>query len=287
MGVTGHIREPAVSGMFYPDDPLTLKADIGNYLKHAEDLFSGGEISGIVSPHAGYIYSGQVAAYGYRAIGGKQYDTVVVIAPSHRTYFNGVALWDKGGFKTPLGVIPVDEQIAEAMLRQAGIVKLNRETHREEHALEVQLPFLQSVLKNFAIVPLVMGVQSIAVCRELSHVIYESIRNEQKKFLIIASTDLSHYYPYKEAMELDGVIAKRLDSFDIDGMIDDIECGKGEACGAGPMITLMYLTKKMGANRSKVLKYANSGDVSGDKSGVVGYISAVFYRDESDDERDR
>jgi hypothetical protein len=152
------------------------------------------------------------------------------------------------------------------------------ETHREEHSLEVQLPFLQLVLDGFKIIPLIMGIQTSGVCRKLVQSISKVLQASEKKFLIVGSTDLSHYHPYAEAKKLDDVIVGHLNTFNIPGMIEDIETDKTEACGAGPIIVTMMLSEELGADYGKVLKYANSGDVSGDKSGVVGYVSAVFYQ---------
>ena len=272
------VREPAVSGMFYPDNPTKLRKDIESYLKNAVVPDLEENVVGIISPHAGYMYSGQVAAYGFRMIAKKHYDTVILIGPSHRAYFDGVALWDRGSFETPLGRTDIDEDIAREIVNIDGIIKPNMDTHREEHSLEVQLPFLQSVLDNFKIIPLIMGIQTSSACRELVQSMSKVLQASKKKFLVVGSTDLSHYYPYAEAKKLDDIIVGHLGTFNIPGMIEDIETGKTEACGAGPIIATMMLSEKLGADHGTVLKYANSGDVSGDKSGVVGYVSAVFYR---------
>jgi len=271
------IREPAVSGMFYPGNPKTLKRDIERYLSEAVFDPVAGNIVGIISPHAGYMYSGPVAAYGYKAIAGCEYDTVIVIAPSHRKFFEGAAVIEKGGCRTPLGVVEVDEETAGMILKKNSAVKSNIDVHKEEHSLEVQIPFLQIILKSFKIVPLIMGTQDFLTCEALSAGIYEALKNSGKKILIVGSTDLSHYYSYAHAVELDGVVTKRLDDFDMKGLVTDLGEDKCEACGAGPMITTMMLSRKSGAKQGKVLKYANSGDITGDKSTVVGYVSAVFY----------
>ncbi len=276
-----NVREPAVSGMFYPDNPGVLRKDINGYLEAAVAPVLEGDIIGIISPHAGYVYSGQVAAYGYKAVAERQYDTVIIIAPSHKAYFDGVALWDRGGFKTPLGTINVDGEIARAMVNLDGVIQPNRDAHRQEHSLEVQLPFLQVVLDQFSIIPLIMGTQTADMCNELAQSIYEVIHGSKKKFLIVCSTDLSHYYSYEKAIKLDKGIVEQIGGFDISGVMDIIEQGKAEACGAGPLIATMLLSEKLGADHSKVLKYANSGDVSGDKSRVVGYVSAALYRQHS------
>jgi MEMO1 family protein len=272
------VRESAVSGMFYPDNPTKLRKDIEIYLRNAVVPYLEYDIIGMISPHAGYMYSGQVAAHGFRMIAKKQYDTVILIGPSHRAYFEGVALWDKGSFETPLGRIDIDEDIAREITSTGGIVRPNMDTHRGEHSLEVQLPFLQSVLDDFKIVPLIMGMQTSTACRELAQSLSNVLQAGSKKILIVGSTDLSHYYAYTDAKKLDDIIVGHLGAFDIPGIIEDIETGKTEACGAGPIIATMMLSEKLGADHSNVLKYANSGDVSGDKSSVVGYVSAVFCR---------
>lgn len=277
------VRKPAVSGMFYPDNPVQLRKDIETYLGSAIIRDFEENIIGIVSPHAGYMYSGQVAAYGFKMIAKKPYDTVVLIGPSHRTYFDGVALWAKGGFETPLGRIDIDEDIAGKMINTGGIIRANMDAHKQEHSLEVQLPFLQSVLEDFKIIPLVMGIQTTDACRKLAQSLSFVLQNSLKRLLIVCSTDLSHYYPDTKAKKLDGIIVEHLNTFNISGMIESIEVGKTEACGAGPIIVTMILSEILGANSGKVLKYADSGDVSGDKSGVVGYVSAIFCRKQRED----
>lgn len=274
-----YVREPAVSGTFYPGNPKVLRRTIEEYLAKADVSGVTGEILGIVAPHAGYMYSGQVAAHGYKAIMSRHYDTVVVIAPSHRAYFESTAVLDTGAYRTPLGTIAVDEEITEELIALHDVVQPNAEVHRGEHSLEVQLPFLQVVLTDFKIVPLIMGAQSIDVCERLAAGLSTVMSQSRKKFLVVGSTDLSHYYPYKEALELDGVVKKHLEAYDVEGFIRDLGKGKCEACGAGPMISTMVVCRRLGAGSSKVLKYANSGDVSGDKSGVVGYLACIFYRE--------
>jgi AmmeMemoRadiSam system protein B len=273
-----YIREPAVSGAFYPDDPRVLARNIEVYLRNADFDAIHGEIVGLISPHAGYVYSGQVAAYGYKAIMGSSYDTVVVIAPSHRSLFEGVAVLEKGGYRTPLGIVSIDEGFAHEIVHGSGIVLPNADAHRGEHSLEVQVPFLQVVLKDFAIIPLIMGSQEPALCEALADTLYRAVMKTKKKVLVVGSTDLSHYYPYSEAVELDRVLKKHLEAYDIPGLLASLRKGTCEACGAGPIISTMLVSQKLGATEGRVLKYANSGDVSGDRSGVVGYVSCVLLR---------
>jgi MEMO1 family protein len=271
------IREPAVSGTFYPGNPKVLRKDVETYLRGAGEVKAGGDVTGIIAPHAGYMYSGQVAAYGFKAISGAKYDTVVVIAPSHRARFEGVAILDRGSYRTPLGLVDVDEEAAADLMKQNNTVGTLMEAHRYEHALEVQLPFLQVVLEGFKIVPLIMGSQSAEMCERLASSISGAAKGRTKRFLVVGSTDLSHYHPQKQAVELDNVVVRHLEAFDAKGMVRDLEKERLEACGAGPMITAMMVSKSLGAKKSRVLKYATSGDVSGDTSSVVGYVSCIFY----------
>ncbi len=271
------VRLPSVSGMFYPEDPVLLRKDIEAYLKGAEVEPISGRVHAIVSPHAGYVYSGQVAAFAYKAVSGLEVDSVIVIAPSHRAYFEGIALWETGSFRTPLGDIRIDEKGAGELLETRDVFTANRNVHKAEHSLEVQLPFLQCVFKDVLLLPLLMGAATEELYEKASDVLKEMILASPSRYLIVASTDLSHYYPYASAVKVDAITVEHLRNFDIGAMIRDTRSEKAQACGAGPMITAMMAARKLGAGTGRVLKYANSGDVSGDRSGVVGYVSAIFF----------
>lgn len=270
------IRLPSVSGMFYPDDPVLLRKDIEAYLEGADVEPVPVRVHAMVSPHAGYVYSGQVAAFAYKAVSVLAVDSVIVIAPSHRVYFEGIALWEKGSFRTPLGDIGIDERGAAEILQTGDVFSANRNVHRSEHSLEVQLPFLQCVFKDFLLLPLLMGAATEEVYEKASDALRDMIAVSPMRYLIVASTDLSHYHPYDSAVKIDAVTVEHLRNFDIAGMLRDTVSEKAQACGAGPMITAMMTARKLGARAARVLKYANSGDVSGDRSGVVGYVSAIF-----------
>ena len=193
----GEIREAAVSGTFYPGNPDALRADIEGYLSKVPPARVAGEIVGLVSPHAGYMYSGQTAAYGYKALAGSRYDTVIILAPSHRSFFLGAAVQPEGAYRTPLGIVPIDEGLARALMGDGDMVHGDSPMHQGEHAIEVQLPFLQSVLPPFKIVPLIMGNgQDPQSSLQLSALIHGAIREREGRYLIVGSTDLSHYYPY-------------------------------------------------------------------------------------------
>jgi AmmeMemoRadiSam system protein B/AmmeMemoRadiSam system protein A len=272
---TETIRESVIAGSWYPGSPQQLAREVSRYLDEARVEVLNGELVALIVPHAGYRYSGQVAAHAYKLLQGLHFDRVLIVAPSHRAYFEGASIYNLGGFRTPLGVVPLDHQVVDELMQQPGQIAYIAQAHSQEHSLEIQLPFLQLVLKDFRMTPIVMGEQSFANCRNLAAAVAKVCQG--KKVLLVASTDLSHFHPYEEAKSLDRVVIDRVAAFDPQGLDDDLRRGACEACGGGPMITVMLAAQQLGANKSKILHYANSGDVTGDKSGVVGYLSAVLF----------
>lgn len=273
-----NVRNAVVSGMFYPDNAVELKDTIMNYLSDCEKKEDVKEIFGLIAPHAGYTYSGKTSAHAYKQIMGKEYSKVIVISPSHREFFHGISVYNGDAYSTPLGTIEVDQSIRRLMVNNSDTIFSSEKGHNAEHALEVHLPFLQTVLGEFKIVPLVMGDQSINYINELSEKLAE-VWNDH--VLIVASSDLSHFYPGDKAEQLDSLIEKRIDEFDFEGLYDDLANKNCEACGGGPMITLMKAASLRGFKNSKILSRTNSGDITGDYSEVVGYLSAVIYDHES------
>ncbi len=269
-------RRPTVAGMFYPADPSELASQIDSFLNNVALPPLQGDVIGLVSPHAGYIYSGQVAAYGYKTVQGKSFDLVVVLAPSHRAYFKGASVYAVGDYITPLGTAKVDQDACQALMAQARFIQFHPQVHEQEHALEVQVPFLQRVLKDFKLLPIVMGTQEMASCKGLKDALLPVIRG--KDVLIVASSDMSHYHPDSEARALDQRILETVSRFDPEELNRLLISGEAEACGGGPIITAMLVSSALNATHAKVLTYANSGDVSGDRGAVVGYFSAVFYK---------
>jgi len=236
-----------------------------------------GEIIALVSPHAGYMYSGQVAAYAYKTIEGKIFDSVVVVGPSHQAFFRGASVYDRGGYRTPLGLVPVDVDLSKKMMEKGKEIRFIPEAHLREHSLEMQIPFLQTVLTTFKLIPIVMEPDwSWETCQYLSTAIAETMKG--KKVLLVASSDLSHFHSYDEAVKLDKIVLNDIDRFDPDGLNRDLRNGRCEACGGGPILSIMLAAKALGADNGKVLKYLNSGDVTGDRSRVVGYAAGVFYK---------
>jgi len=268
------IREPQVAGMFYPSDPKQLKNQINSFLDDIESSEIFNNVKGIISPHAGYVYSGKTAAYGFKTLSDKKYKNVIVISPSHREYFNGISIYPGDAYKTPLGNIPINKDLREKIVSECDLIFEGEEGHRAEHALEVQLPFLQVVLSDFMLIPLVIGDQKKAIIYELAETLAKIIDDET---LLVASSDLSHFYTKSHAEILDSRIARHINDFNFDELQSDLEVKRCEACGGGGIVALLKALKMKNINNSKVLATSDSGDITNDDSEVVGYLSAVVY----------
>ena len=271
------IRQPAVAGMFYPEKKDVLDQDVAMVLEESRELDLPGEIVGMVVPHAGYIYSGGVAARAYRQLIDSDIDVVVVVAPSHSEYFTEVSVYDGHAYATPLGNLPVDKGIAKELSEQSSQIVLSEKGHRfQEHALEVQLPFLQKTLDQFHLIPIVMGEHSNDNIQSLAEGLAKVLKD--KKGLLVASTDLSHFYDDEKANTLDQTVVDDIENFDEDQLFRDLQSGECEMCGGGPAVSVMKACKLLGATKSQVLLYRNSGDITGDRDEVVGYLSAIFMK---------
>jgi AmmeMemoRadiSam system protein B/AmmeMemoRadiSam system protein A len=274
------IRESVIAGTWYPGDPESLKKTIKTYLDAVPEPEGHAPFAApptaLIVPHAGYRYSGQVAAHAYKRIRNAAFDTVFIVAPSHRVRFSGVSIYGGAGYRTPLGVVPVDRETAAALMEGDDRIRYVPEAHAQEHALEIQLPFLQVVLGDFKLVPLVMGDQRLDVCRWLARKLASHAKG--RSALIVASTDLSHYHSYEAAKKRDKIVLDRVAAFDPEGLNRRLASGACEACGGGPMVTAMLAARHLGADRARVLHYANSGDVTGDRDQVVGYMAAGFWK---------
>lgn len=288
------LRPAGVAGAFYPADPADLTAMMDKMLSQASVPQIDGQLFALVAPHAGYPYSGPVAAYAYTALKGRRYKRVVVIAPSHYEAFNFTSVYDGEGYVTPLGTVIVDKAFAQELAKMNPSIQLSERGHTAtrrgaEHALEVQLPWLQRVLGNFALVPVVMGDQSYQASRALGVALAKLIQerkdihaghaeNVTDDTLIVASSDLSHYHTYTEAEKIDHKTLHALEAWDYLSMSENFETRVWEACGGGPIVAAMIAAERLGANRAQVLDYANSGDITGDRTQVVGYSADVFVK---------
>ena len=277
------IRPAGVAGGFYPKDPAELSSLIDNYLQAVPAQNIEGKILAIISPHAGYVYSGHVAAYGYAALKNQKINRVIIISPSHLESFKGVSIYNGDAYSTPLGKLFVDTEFAKKLSESYDLLKLSNVGHegviqgRMEHALEVQLPFLQKVIPEFLIVPIVMGDQQYESCRALGVSLAKLITDS--KTIIVASSDLSHYHDYNSAVAMDKKVLNAILEWDFFNLSRNLNSRIWEACGSGPIVATMIAAEKSGINSVKLLKYANSGDVEiGDKNKVVGYSSFAFYK---------
>lgn len=277
-----YVRPPAVAGSFYPGSPSELAKTIAEQFAAAPKPSIGGKPMAIISPHAGYIYSGGIAAKGYKVLEGEEYQTVIVISPSHMIAFNGVSAFAGKAYTTPLGEVPIDEELTDKIASYSNDIKVSNTGHevggfRSEHALEVQLPFLQTTLGKFKLVALIMGEQRYSVCESLGNAIGEALKGRDD-VLIVASSDLSHFHTSKVAKQLDSVVTDDVKNFNYKKLSGDLESGKTEACGGGPIIAAMIASEKLGAKSVEITGYGDSGDVTGDHSNVVGYLSAIIYK---------
>jgi AmmeMemoRadiSam system protein B/AmmeMemoRadiSam system protein A len=280
MGSPKDVREPAVAGAFYPGTEQALRDAVSKLLDAVEPLPLKGRLVGLISPHAGYVYSGQVAAHAYRLVKGVEFDAVIVVAPSHHAYFSGSSVYTQGSYRTPLGLIEIDNELAGAIAGSDETIQFHREAHLSEHSLEVQLPFLQMTVPNLKLVPIVIGDQSLENCRRLAKAIVSNIKG--KHVLLVASTDLSHFHSYDEAVRMDGIVIDHVERYDYEGLAASLAARECEACGGGPTMTVMIAAEELGATRAVFLHYANSGDVTGDRSSVVGYLAAALVEEKAE-----
>ena len=236
----------------------------------------GGDLVALIAPHAGLMYSGPVAAHAYDLLRGRTFDVAVLVGPSHFVAFDGVAAYPSGGFATPLGVAPIDEECVAAIVGASPVVQAMASPHRREHSLEMQLPFVQRLAPTLPIVPLLMGHQTAAAAEALADALATVLRG--RRALLIASTDLSHYHDAATASRMDAVVIDCIGRMDADGLQQALHARPDHACGGGPTVAVMRAAARLGATESRILDYADSGDVSGDKSSVVGYVAAALGR---------
>jgi AmmeMemoRadiSam system protein B/AmmeMemoRadiSam system protein A len=285
------VRKPLVADAFYPGDTKELKDFVDLYTRETATIQPDEEITGLIAPHAGYIFSGKVAGKAYKELKGRHYDAIIIIAPSHVAAFQGSSVFDGDAYETPLGIVKVDKILAERISNGSKLIKYGLIGHdssggRGEHSLEVQLPFLQNVLPGIPIVPIVMGSQNFETCDQLMKSIVKSVNESGKKVLLVASTDLSHFHSEEEAHILDGQLVSAFSNFHYFKMANQLFNRKWEACGGGPVVTVMMAAEQLGANKCSVCEYATSADSDypADKSKVVGYLSGLITKSNEPEE---
>jgi len=283
---TQKVRQPGVAGAFYPGDPQELTQMVDGFLAQTPVPQVPGQLVALISPHAGYQYSGPVAAYSYALLKNRKYSRVIVIAPSHHESFAFSSIYEGEAYATPLGTIPIDKEFRAKLAKANPLIQISERGHApvaeqaggplmSEHALEVQLPFLQRTLGDFKLVPIIMGDQDYDLCRALglalAKVLGAETQEERAQTLILVSSDLSHYHPYQEAVDIDHHTLHAIEDWDYLSLWRNFQTRTWEACGGGPIVAAMIAAERLGATHAQILKYANSGDTAGDKTRVVGY----------------
>jgi MEMO1 family protein len=290
------VRHPAVAGSWYPGDPVRLAEAIDRHVSSAEFDPLPRRPRALIAPHAGLMYSGPVAAFAYHAAAAATYRAIVLVGPSHFVPFRGVAVWGEGAWETPFGAVAVDAVIADRIRAASDEVVDLAAAHAREHSLEMQLPFVAHLLPDTPIVPLVMGHQTRHTAFALGDAIAAAIKpvppdrsathdrttdrassDAGGDVLLVASSDLSHYEDAGTAAALDAVMLERVAALDAIGLMAALEREPRHACGGGPMVAVLHAARQLGASAARVLRYADSGDVSGDKSAVVGYMAAAIW----------
>ncbi|MBN1213077.1 MAG: AmmeMemoRadiSam system protein B [candidate division Zixibacteria bacterium] len=272
------IRKPAVAGAFYPGTAGELRQMIERHLAGVSDLPDiDGQIMALIVPHAGLVYSGQIAAHAYKLLENSPVCKVILCGPTHRYRFDGLSVYGPGvEWETPLGELTCDDDLCSRLLKFSDRINIVPEAHLQEHCLEVQLPYLQSVLDDFKIVPVIMGPQDPSNIKLLADAL--ASLDLDSTAVMVASTDWQHYRPASEGWKYDSTGIQCLEDMDPDRLEKYLHTGKVEMCGGGAAVAVLKAAMDRGADRVKILKYGDSGDVSGDKTAVVGYVAAVVYK---------
>lgn len=272
------VRPSPIAGrQWYPDTYDTLAREVDRMLDEAPEVTIIGEIVGLIVPHAGYIYSGPIAATAFQLIRGMQFERVIIVSPMHSGYGGQPILTTAHqAYQTPLGVIPVDHPMLDDLGEHLSIAPVRNDP---EHSLEIELPFLQRALVGeYRLVPLMLLDQSYPTALQLGRTIAKVVLSDGAKTLLVASSDLSHYHPLHEAERLDKVVLDSIANFDPEGVIYAEEQGHGIACGRGAIATILVAARELGATKAEVVRYGTSAEASGDTSQVVGYGAAIVYR---------
>ncbi|UCH24296.1 MAG: AmmeMemoRadiSam system protein B [Trueperaceae bacterium] len=274
-------RPSPIAGTWYPGTPAVLTGDIERFLAEVEPHPLGGKLWGVVAPHAGYTYSGAVAAYAFKQFEGLKPGSVVIVSPLHASHPAPLLTTAYDAYQTPLGTVEVDKAALNALDRTlrarigVGLIPLEEDA---EHSLEIELPFLQHLLGTFSLVPVMIRDQRVEVAQALGRALAEILGERQPLF--VASTDLSHFYAEERARELDREMLERIEHFDPAAVIAAETEGVGFACGRGAVSAVLWATRSLGADRETLLRHDTSGSVSGDFTSVVGYGAAAIWQED-------
>ncbi|MCD4783002.1 MAG: AmmeMemoRadiSam system protein B [Candidatus Eremiobacteraeota bacterium] len=274
------VRMPVFNGQFYEGNPDKLRKLINKFFDNVPEIEIPGKLIGLIEPHAGYPFSGQVAAYGYKQLIGKKYKTAIVMAPSHRHRFEGVSIIKEGKYRTPLGDVPIDKEAADKISsHNPKLIRFVPQAHTSEHSLEVQVPLLQVALgDDWKIVPIVFGAVDPGTCKIVAEAIAKQYDPDTQ--ILIASSDMYHGYSYEDCMSMDKKTLDKIDKMNLTGLVEAFRTRESECCGSGPIMVVMMLTTSMGGD-AKILKYTNSADITGSRGEwTVGYGCVAFYVEE-------
>ena len=269
MGTTV-VRHPAVAGRFYPNNPKTLRNDIQSYLSPGAEVVPA---LGCVVPHAGYMYSGHVAGSVYAHLDIPE--RCIVLCPNHTGIGHPLSIMSHGVWETPLGTVPIDVELGGALIREFSVLTEDSDAHRTEHAIEVQLPFLQAKRPQFSFVPIAIGTRDYEALDELGRVIAEVVTARSERVLVIASSDMNHYESDQVTRVKDRKAIDRILALDPRGLYDVVTTEDISMCGYGPTVAMLTAAKHSGATKAELIQYATSGDVSGDRQMVVGYAGVL------------
>ncbi len=267
------VRTAMVSGQFYPKEPESLKKKVRKFLTTAGHV-PDPDVRSLIVPHAGYDYSGQVAAEAYKFVEGRTFDSVVIIAFLHRVFLQGVLIDDVAAYETPLGRVSVDRELVREIQGFHPLFRNAMPDSLEEHSLEVQIPFLQETIPGLKIVPIYIGVQNITSSAILADALAKTLAD--RNILVVATTDLSHFHSYETAFAKDRSLIAMFEKGNAEAIYGAYVEGEAEACGMGPVLTSILLAKKMNWSGPRLIRYSNSGDVTRDRSSVVGYAAMAF-----------
>jgi AmmeMemoRadiSam system protein B len=264
------VRHPAVAGRFYPRERNALLKDVQSYLSPAT---ASTPALGCVVPHAGYIYSGAVAGAVYAQVDLPQH--CIVLCPNHTGKGRPLAIMSSGAWETPLGAAPVDSLLAEALKKRFPLLTEDADAHRGEHAIEVELPFLQLRRPDFSFVPIALGTGQFDILEKLGEAVADAVQAQADRILIIASSDMNHYENDTITRVKDHKAIERMLALDAPVLFEVVMREEISMCGFGPAVAMLTATKRLGATSAELIKYATSGDVSGDREMVVGYAGVV------------
>ena len=275
-----NVRPSPLAGRWYDGNPDQLARSVDGYMDAVQLPDWEGEVIAVVAPHAGHIYSGPVAGYAFAALRGRSPDLVAIIAPMHHPYYEPLITTAHDAYSTPLGEIPVDKDALhelDALLKSELMFGLSQVENDPEHSLEIELPFLQRALvSDWKLLPVMVRVREASISERFGKTLARVLHD--KNFVLVASTDLSHFYDQQTALVYDRSMLHQIESFNPDGAFDVERAGKGFACGLGALTAVMWAARELGADKVKVLRHATSGDVTGDYSSVVGYGAAVMLK---------